>query len=57
MGVIRNVDKDEVDAIAQEDYAVEVAAIIQSSMRWAMRQLIHSIPVDEGLIALFTVSG
>lgn len=43
-----NMAHDEVDAIAQEDYAVEVATVIQSSMHHAMRQFIHSIPVDEG---------
>ncbi len=45
---IGNMAHDEVDAIAHSDYAVEVATAIQTSMRCAMRQFIHCIPVDEG---------
>ncbi|OKH30916.1 hypothetical protein NIES2119_30040 [[Phormidium ambiguum] IAM M-71] len=43
-----NMAHDEVDAIANSDYSLEVATIIQSSMRYTMRQFIHCIPVDEG---------
>ena len=45
---IGNMAHDEVDAIANSDYAPDVAAAIQSSMHCAMRQFIRSIPVDEG---------
>jgi hypothetical protein len=45
---IGNMAHDEVDARANSDYALDVAAAIQSSMRSAMRQFIHCIPVDEG---------
>jgi hypothetical protein len=46
---IGNMCHDEIDVVCDSNYALEVAAIVQNTMRQAMANYITIIPVDEAV--------